>query len=740
MPILHKRKTTGAYAWQTADLAEGQLGVNLVDGTLHIRDSVGVIQTVQNKVDTDAAYASAAQGTLAGTATQPADNISTLTNDSGFITGYTVTQGDVTGHQAALSITESQISDLGSYSLATHVHEGTAIDATAITDGYVLTADGAGNAVWEAASGGISDIVGDTTPQLGGNLDVNGQSIVSAAAGNITITPDTTGSIVLDGLSWPQADGTASQVLSTDGAGQLSWVTGGGGGGDVVTDLTPQLGGFLDLNGNYIADATGLIQIGGASASPRHIGLDVQLGTLTANVGDRSYATASESTVIYADEVTSANRYRGNNSIAKIDLNGNNATSAATYSSPTGAFNAVFATNSLGTGAPVVALLNGMISDVEVYDDTSVTTAVGFRTAGYNGGTGTVAEYVGLHVDTGLGATVSKVITCTDANANIDIAGKIKTGAITIPNTDGTPGQMLSTDGAGNLTWGTPAGGMTDLIQDATPQLGGNLDLNSNNISGVGTVSPELDYTTDDAPLKSTITNQWDQFGQDKFLELGRDDASSFGGVAPTWRIRYKGTKAADNWNQSYEWYIEQVMRGWDGPTFYTHTVKPMVVNPGSWNNGDKIFDNGDVQFGVPLNAQKAIASSSFGSPGTVAWQGLISTAGVPTSQLYSEMHDGSTGTDIASDISWNALTSNTAAYNGSKGYWTMTVMMMANAAGINVIRALPVDTYSIIGTTPSWVDTVNREFNLENGKMHKIIYQGIAGKFSIEFSNWTQA
>lgn len=42
---------------------------------------------------------------------------------SSYITGYTVTQGDVTTHQAALSITESQISDLGSY-----VASGSSID------------------------------------------------------------------------------------------------------------------------------------------------------------------------------------------------------------------------------------------------------------------------------------------------------------------------------------------------------------------------------------------------------------------------------------------------------------------------------------------------------------------------------------------------------------------------------------------------------------------------------------
>ena len=34
---------------------------------------------------------------------------------SGYLTSYTVTQSDVTQHQAALSLTESQISDFGTY-------------------------------------------------------------------------------------------------------------------------------------------------------------------------------------------------------------------------------------------------------------------------------------------------------------------------------------------------------------------------------------------------------------------------------------------------------------------------------------------------------------------------------------------------------------------------------------------------------------------------------------------------
>jgi hypothetical protein len=91
----------------------------------------------------DGDYATAAQGTLAASAVQPGDNISTLTNNSGFITGYTVTQGDVTAHQAALTITESQISDLGSY----------LTDAPSNGSEYVRK-DGA----WAASAGGGASV------------------------------------------------------------------------------------------------------------------------------------------------------------------------------------------------------------------------------------------------------------------------------------------------------------------------------------------------------------------------------------------------------------------------------------------------------------------------------------------------------------------------------------------------------------------------------------------------------
>jgi|14BtaG_2_1085337.scaffolds.fasta_scaffold00397_20 hypothetical protein len=59
---------------------------------------------------------------------------------------------------------------------------------------------GAGAAVTDATSvlSVPTDLVNDTTPQLGGNLDVNGNEITSASSGNVVVNPDGTGTIELE--------------------------------------------------------------------------------------------------------------------------------------------------------------------------------------------------------------------------------------------------------------------------------------------------------------------------------------------------------------------------------------------------------------------------------------------------------------------------------------------------------------------------------------------------------------
>ena len=64
------------------------------------------------------------------------------------------------------------------------------------TNGQFLQAQSgnSGGLTWANAT---SDLVNDTSPQLGGDLDVNGHSIVSSSNGNIDIDPNGTGDIIL---------------------------------------------------------------------------------------------------------------------------------------------------------------------------------------------------------------------------------------------------------------------------------------------------------------------------------------------------------------------------------------------------------------------------------------------------------------------------------------------------------------------------------------------------------------
>ena len=56
--------------------------------------------------------------------------------------------------------------------------------------------EGYSNSAWTSMVGsGISNVVEDTTPQLGGALDVNGQAITSASNANIAITPNGSGEV-----------------------------------------------------------------------------------------------------------------------------------------------------------------------------------------------------------------------------------------------------------------------------------------------------------------------------------------------------------------------------------------------------------------------------------------------------------------------------------------------------------------------------------------------------------------
>ena len=62
-----------------------------------------------------------------------------------------------------------------------------------------------------ATSGAISNVVEDSSPQLGGDLDMNGQDIVTTSNANIDLLPNGTGKVIMDG------NGSSGGVSVSDG-------------------------------------------------------------------------------------------------------------------------------------------------------------------------------------------------------------------------------------------------------------------------------------------------------------------------------------------------------------------------------------------------------------------------------------------------------------------------------------------------------------------------------------------
>ena len=197
--------------------------------------------------------------------------------------------------------------------LTSAVLNGT-ISGTSIKDEDTMVSDSASHLATQqsikayvdaqvSTAGTLNDVVDDTTPQLGGNLDVNGQSIVSVSAGDISITPDTTGNVIIDGLKHPQADGTTGQFLKTDGAGQLAFATVTQATGNelenVVEDTTPQLGGNLDVQANSITTST---VNGGITLTPNGTG-NVTLGTMVLDA-DQTIGAGEDNYVLTYDNAS----------------------------------------------------------------------------------------------------------------------------------------------------------------------------------------------------------------------------------------------------------------------------------------------------------------------------------------------------------------------------------------------------------------------------------------------------
>lgn len=224
-------------------------------------------------------------------------------------------------------------------------------------------------------SGSIADIVEDTTPQLGGNLDVNGQTITSASNGNVIIEPDGTGYLKIDSTSamFIPTGNTAQEpdpveagmIRINSETGQMQYAvgntfvtvaTGTSALSDVVDDTTPQLGGALDVNGQSITSVSnGDIDIApngtGKTTITSTTGLVIPTGTTAQRSGSASQGELrfnSDNTKLEIYDGSSWTNIKAGSDIAADSDSGDGSTVAFTLSRAS-------------TTAATIVMLNGVV-------------------------------------------------------------------------------------------------------------------------------------------------------------------------------------------------------------------------------------------------------------------------------------------------------------------------------------------------------------------------------------------
>ena len=150
------------------------------------------------------------------------------------VVATTITQYADSNARAAISVTDSGGDGSLSYNNTTgvitytgpsasevraHFSGGTAIS---ITNGVVAFTG------TQATGNELENVVEDTTPQLGGNLDVNGNSIVSVSNGDIELAPNGTGAVILYSSTVEVGVNNTNVTVTTPGTSDLTLNTNGG--------------------------------------------------------------------------------------------------------------------------------------------------------------------------------------------------------------------------------------------------------------------------------------------------------------------------------------------------------------------------------------------------------------------------------------------------------------------------------------------------------------------------------
>jgi hypothetical protein len=391
------------------------------------------------------------------------------------------------------------------------------------------------------------------------NVNIDGNTI--SANGDLLLDPS--GSVVLKELAFPNSDGTSGQVLTTDGNGNLVFTTISGVGGnttvntmcvnvelqvDTVREKTLNNGVDIDSvlvkDGDVTATNVNATNITGTlqtAAQPNVTGLGAQASNLNMNgssiVGVNSMVASVISGTVQTGtqpNITSIGAQASNLNMNGSSIVGVNSMMASvisgtlqTATQPNITSMGAQASNLNMNGSSIVGVNSMMASVISGTIQTGTQpniTSVGVQIANLDMNGNNVNNANTLNVGTVSSTTVTATSVSTDllsvdnididgntissSNTNGDIlidangTGTVVMEGLSYPAIDGTNGQAIITDGAGNLTFGSASGG-ANLTADTLTSLtvNGDLTLSGN---GAGIVCVDDDLNVDTITSKTT--------------------------------------------------------------------------------------------------------------------------------------------------------------------------------------------------------------------------------------------
>jgi hypothetical protein len=546
-PIQLYYSSTASSAPIAGNLTNGELAINITDGKLFYKDNGGSVQVIGTKGGVGSSSTTQILYNLSGLVV----GSSSLTFDGTVLTAgglagpFNGTVGATTPNTGAFT-TLSASSTVSGTGFSTYLASPPAIGGTAPAAGTFTTAKAIAAAtqdsvILQGRAGGSGSFGVTLTP-------------TTLTASRTLTLPDASGTILQSGTTVTIGQGGTGQITASAAFNALSPVTSTGdliigNGTNSATRLGIGLTGYvLTSNGttaSWAASTGGVTSfqtsLSGLTPNTSSTGAITLAGTLGATSGGTSQSTYTTGDILYAS---------ASNTLSKLPIGTSG--QVLTIASGVPAWGAAAAsgvtTISFGTtGLTPSTATSGAVSVAGTLatanGGTGLSGATPFTSGGvlYASSTSALASSALLAANTmvvggGSGTAPSTVSNITSNNSYLQLGASTPLRfadadssnyvsfqapatvtanvAWTLPATDGTASQFLSTNGSGTLSWATPAGGSSSpLVQSDTLITSSySLAANKNAMSfGTTTIAPGVSVTI--APLdKWVITTYFGTF------------------------------------------------------------------------------------------------------------------------------------------------------------------------------------------------------------------------------------